>query len=138
MTQSHILFIALATVIQFIVGALWYSVFFGKKWSQIMGFDQLSKEEQQALGNSMTPFYGLQLGLTILASICWSLLLVNSNEQNWVLMNLVFAGVVIPIQIQSVIWANTNKKYWAMQLIITIGNMAVNFVILGVLASFLL
>jgi hypothetical protein len=59
--------IIVASIAQFILGALWYSpLLFGKWWMQIMECTHLSKEELKKMQAKMTPFYGLQFLLTIL------------------------------------------------------------------------
>jgi hypothetical protein len=41
--------VAVATVVQFIVGAIWYMPIFGKLWGEMFGFDKLSKKQQQEM-----------------------------------------------------------------------------------------
>jgi len=69
MMQMLVLAIVLATIAQFIIGALWYSLLFGKLWGRIHGFDKLPKETQQKMVKEMGPFYGIQLLVTIITTI---------------------------------------------------------------------
>ena len=60
--------IIVATIVQFAIGAIWYSVFFGKLWGKIHGFDKLPKETQQKMMKAMGPFYGLQAFVTLVTA----------------------------------------------------------------------
>jgi hypothetical protein len=48
----------LAAVVQFVLGALWYSpLLFGKWWMQVMEVAHLSKDELAKMQKEMTPAY---------------------------------------------------------------------------------
>jgi hypothetical protein len=109
-----------ATVVNFILGAMWYSpLMFGKWWAQIMGMDHLSKDELQKLQKSMGPFYGLQfilafVSIAALAKLVWYLPDFGTYEiAAWM-----WLGFIVPIQIGSVIWGNTKKPFWAKQIFV--------------------
>jgi hypothetical protein len=112
----------IAAIIQFILGALWYSpIMFGSSWMEIMGAKNISKDKLKKMQRAMTPFYILQFILGLFTIVSLANLMVYVNYLN--LYNLAFwiwAGFIAPIQIGAVIWANTEKKYWLKQIIITI------------------
>lgn len=113
--------ILLATFIQFILGALWYSpLMFGRWWMEIMECSHLSKEELKKMQKGMGPFYGLQLLLTLVTTLIFAILL-NGLPKEWSVYGLAFffwIGFVVPTQIAGVIWANTKKKFWSKQLFV--------------------
>ena len=66
--QLNYLAIIVATVVQFAIGAIWYSLFFNKLWAKIHGFDKLPKEVQKKMMKEMGPFYGIQALVTLITS----------------------------------------------------------------------
>lgn len=111
--------IAIATIIQFILGALWYSpLLFGKVWMKIMGGEECTPEERKAMQKSMTPFYFLQIALTVISTTTLSLFLQNLDMGSYSITFLVWFGLIAPTQIGCVIWANTPKNMWLKQIAI--------------------
>ncbi len=120
--EIHPLSIALAVVVQFVLGALWYSpLFFGKWWMDIMEATKLSKEEMQKMQKEMGPFYGLQILLTIIFTLALATLLgtlSNAGFHPYSIAGLIWIGFIVPTQIAGVIWGNTKKKFWAKQIFV--------------------
>lgn len=116
--------IAVATVAQFVLGALWYSpLIFGKWWMQIMEVAHLSKEELSKMQKEMGPFYALQFVLTfiITTSLAGTHALAVSADPTCSIYAMAFGvwfGFIAPVQISTVIWGNTKKKFWAKQLFV--------------------
>ena len=104
--------IAVATVVQFIIGAVWYSFLFGKLWGKIHGFDQLSKEVQQAMMKKMGPFYALQFFVTIITTFVLALVVAGLPEWNTYGFALhLWLGFVVPTQVSAVIFGGTESKW---------------------------
>ena len=130
--------IIVATIAQFILGALWYSpLMFGKWWMEIMEVSHMSKDEIAKMQKTMVPFYALQFVLTLITT--------------WVLANnIVYAGAlgsaayyyalfmwigyIAPVQISTVIWGNTKKKFWPKQVFVMLSMQFVGIM----LAAFIL
>lgn len=123
--------ILIASVVNFILGALWYSpLMFGKWWAQIMEMSHHSKEELQKIQKEMAPFYALQFFLSIIFT--WELAhaLVSAVEVNhYFLAFVTWFGFVMPIQVGSVIWGNTKKKFWCKQLFVMLSYQLVSVLI---------
>lgn len=119
--------ILVAAVIQFVLGALWYSpLMFGKWWMQIMESTELSKEELQKLQKEMAPFYGLQLLLALLTTFVLAMFIhylkmANVGFHAYGVAGWIFLGFIAPTQIAGVIWANTKKKFWTKQIFVMVG-----------------
>lgn len=130
----NFLLILLTSVTQFIVGALWYSpVLFGKICMNIMEAEHHSKEELAKMQKGMMPFYGLQFFLTVASSVFLfyflrEFTLVSALE----LALFVWALLIVPTQVSSVIWGNTKKSKWAKQIAITTGCSLVCYIIAAV------
>ncbi len=130
--------IVLATISQFILGALWYSpLLFGKVWMQIMEVGHHSKEELQKLQKQMVPFYSLQFFLTLITTWVLAANLAFSQivgPAAYFYAFFMWLGYTMPVGVSAVIWGNTHKKYWLKQISVMVG---MQFVTL-MLATFIL
>ena len=132
--------VAVAAVAQFVLGALWYSpLLFGKWWMEIMEMTNLPKEEMQKMQKEMTPFYGLQLLLTIIFTVVLAMFIqflqmANVGFHAYGVAGWVWLGFIAPTQIAGVIWANTKKKHWPKQLFVMLSYQLVGLM----LAAFIL
>ena len=112
MTTTQLLAIALTTVSQFVVGAIWYTPLFGKLWGKIHGFDKLDKKVQQKMMSEMGPLFGVQLIVTIVTSLI--LVVLHTQFPSYSLSMLTFwiwLGFVVPSQVSAVLFSNTPKKW---------------------------
>ncbi len=108
--------IAVATIVQFIVGAVWYTPIFGKLWGKIHGFDCLTPEAQKAAQKQMMPLLLVQFGLTVVTSFVLALLLsgMPSDWNAYGLAGFIWLGFVMPAQVSAVIFGGTEPK-WALK-----------------------
>ncbi len=108
--------ILIATIAQFLCGALWYSLLFGKMWGKIHGFDQLSKDTQQKMMKEMGPYYGVQFLLTLITSFVLAIFIayLPADWNVYALAGFFWIGFIVPAQISAIIFGGTEKK-WIMQ-----------------------
>lgn len=112
--------VLIATILQFILGAVWYSpLMFGKWWMEIMEMSQLSPEELKRMQKEMAPFYGAQLLLTLFSTIAFANLLpyVTSFSPLHVAF-WIWIGFIAPTQIGTVLWGRTQKRFWVKQIFV--------------------
>lgn len=125
--------IIVSALLQFVLGALWYSpLLFGKVWMQIMEVTNLSKEELQKMQKEMMPFYGLQLVLTLITTFVLASQLAFNNLTGgpaYFYAFFIWLGYIAPTQVACVVWANTKKKYWAKQTAIMLAYQLVGIMI---------
>lgn len=105
--------ILIASVAQFVFGAIWYSALFGAVWGKIHGFDKLSKEAQQKMMKSMGPLYFTQFVVTIVTTYVLAMLtdILTPVWSIYKLAGLLWLGFVLPMQISSVIFGGTESKW---------------------------
>lgn len=117
--------IIIATVVQFILGALWYSpLMFGKVWMSIMEVSHYSKEELQKMQKTMMPFYGVQLILTLVTTFVLANNLEFNNLSGGAAYGYAFfmwLGYMLPVTVSSVVFGSTKRKYWLKQIGIMCG-----------------
>jgi hypothetical protein len=119
-------------IAQYIIGALWYSLLFGKQWLEINHPNGLpSKTEMEKLAKSATPYYAIQFVLTcVTAWVQWYF--VMSDQDNWLSVSLlIWIGFLVPSIIQTVIWSDPQNKKKPLQ----IGIMSLHFLFTTILAG---
>ena len=116
MLEVNYTLILAATVVQFVLGALWYSpLMFGKMWMQVMEMGNKSKEELAKLQKEMAPFYALQFVLAFITTFCLAQVLemgkiVDANYSVYMGAFWTWFGFIATTQVSAVIWGNTKKK----------------------------
>ena len=115
--------ILIATVLQFIFGAVWYSALFGKLWGKIHGFDKLSKEVQQSMMKEMGPYYGVQFIVTIITTVVLSLFMMGlpSTWNPYGIAVFMWLGFVVPTQISGAIFGGTDRKWLVKKIAVQAG-----------------
>lgn len=104
--------IVVATILQFICGAVWYSFLFGKLWGKIHGFDKLPKETQEKMMKEMGPFYAVQFLVTLLSTFILAIFITNLPGWNPFGMAFFFwLGFTLPAQVSGVIFGGTEGKW---------------------------
>lgn len=130
-----------AIIVQFILGALWYSpLLFGKWWMQIMEVSHLSNEELQKMQKGMAPFYIVQIALTVVSTFVLAIFIqylqmANVGFHAYGVAGWIWLGFIAPTQIASVIWANTKKQFWCKQIFIMTSNQLVGLMITAFILS---
>lgn len=127
-----------ATVAQFILGGIWYSpLMFGKWWMEIMDCTNLSQEELKKMQKEMAPFYVLQFVLTLFTTISFANLVPYITAFSiYHIAFWIWIGFIVPTQIASVVWANTEKKYWIKQIFVMISFQLVSIMLAAYILSF--
>jgi hypothetical protein len=127
--------IILASVAEFIVGAIWYMPLFGNLWGKIHGFDELSKEEQRQAQKGMAPLLAVQfIGTVITTIVLAKVIEVFPTYNVFEVAALVWVGFFVPTQVSAVIFGGTESK-WVLQksLIMAGGSLACLLVAAAVL-----
>jgi hypothetical protein len=134
----HYIAIVIAAIIQFIIGAVWYSFIFGKLWGKIHGFDALPKEVQQQMMKKMGPFYALQFFVTIVTTFVLALFIAGLPEWNsYGIAFHLWLGFVVPTQISAVIFGGTEGKWMVKKIAVQAGaSLVCLMAAVGVLAMF--
>jgi len=120
--QFNFLAVIIATVVQFAIGAVWYSAFFGKLWGRIHGFDKLPKATQQKMMKAMGPFYGLQALVTLITSAVLYIFIAYQPTWNpYAMAGFFWIGFVVPTQVSAVIFSRTEHKWVLAQILVMAG-----------------
>ncbi len=115
--------IIVATVAQFVVGAIWYTALFGKLWGKMHGFDKLPKETQKKMMSMMGPVYGVQFLVTLFISIAMAMLLAaNKDWSSSTLAALLWFGFSLPQVTSSVLFGGTDPKWIVTKIAVQAGS----------------
>lgn len=121
--QLDYVVIVVATLLQFVFGAIWYTPIFGKVWGQIHGFDKLSKAVQQEMMKKMGPPLLAQLVVTVVTTVVLAMLL-EGTEGTWSAYEfaaLVWIGFIVPTQVGAVLFGGTEPRWVLPKLAIMAG-----------------
>lgn len=112
MTTSQIIAIALASIAQFIFGAIWYMPIFGKTWGEIHGFDKASKSEQKKMQTAMMPLLLVQFIVTVITTVVLAkLMILLPTVSPYSLAVMAWIGFQVPVQVSGVIFGGTNPRW---------------------------
>lgn len=118
--------VLVATLAEFIIGAIWYMPIFGTLWGKIHGSNNMTKKEQEQAQKDMMPLLAVQIVITFITTITlaklWTLLpLYSIYSLAW----LGWIGFVVPTQIAAIIFGGTNPKWFVHKtLIMSVGSLA--------------
>lgn len=101
--------ILVASVLQFIFGAIWYTPLFGKQWGEIHGFNTRSKEEQAKMMTGMWKLLVPQFLVTILTTYVLALFSTQfpASWHTFGIAGFAWLGFVLPTQISAVLFGGT-------------------------------
>ncbi len=105
--------ILVATIAQFIFGAIWYTPIFGKLWGKIHEFDKVPADKQKEMMKNMWKPLLVQLIFTFVTSFVFALLL-NGFPSDWNVYGLAFffwLGFILPTQVAAVIFGATKPEW---------------------------
>ncbi|MEO5927474.1 MAG: DUF1761 domain-containing protein [Patescibacteria group bacterium] len=119
----NILAVLIATVLQFIIGFIWYGPLFGGLWGKIHGFDKLSKDVQQAMMKKMMPLYATQFLVTIVTTVVLGLMMggLPSEWSTYGIAGFFWLGFVVPTQVSAVVFGGTDPKWIVKKIAIMAG-----------------
>jgi Protein of unknown function (DUF1761) len=119
----NILAIIIATVVQFIIGAIWYMPVFGKLWGKMHGMENCSPEELKVMQKGMGKLLVVQFIFTGLTTVVLAFLQTGLPPY-WSVYGLaVFSwlGFVVPAQVAAVIFGGTEPKWVVKKILIMAG-----------------
>jgi hypothetical protein len=122
MTVNY-LAVLVATVVQFILGAIWYTPLFGNMWGRIHGFDRQSKEAQEMMKKKMMPLLVGQFLVTIVTSFVFAIF-ITYLPQDWNAYGLAgffWLGFVVPTQVSAVLFGGTDPRWIFQKILIMAG-----------------
>lgn len=105
--------IIVATIAQFIFGAIWYTPIFGKLWGRIHDFDKVPADKQKEMMKDMWKPLLVQLIVTFITSFVFALLL-NGFPTSWNIYGLAFffwLGFIFPTQVAAVLFGGTKPEW---------------------------
>lgn len=115
--------IVVASVLQFVFGAVWYTPVFGKVWGKIHGFDKHSKAEQQKMMRQMVPLLGMQFLITVVTTAVLSVMLTGTTSawSAYAFAGLCWLGFMVPTQVSAVLFGGTAPRWIVTKIFIMAG-----------------
>lgn len=115
--------IIVATIMQFIFGAIWYMPVFGKIWGKIHGFDQVSPDKQKEMMKDMWKLLVVQFMLTFVTTVVFAFLLprFSFDMSVYALAFFIWLGFMLPTQAAAVIFGGTKPEWVTTKIAISVG-----------------
>ncbi len=122
MTLNYVA-ILLASIAQFIIGAVWYMPVFGNIWGKIHGMDMVPPEELKVMQKKMMPYLGLQFVMTIITTVVLAIFItyVPGDWNIYALAAFFWIGFVVPTQVSAVVFGGTKQEWIATKIAIMAG-----------------
>lgn len=115
--------ILIASVAQFIIGAVWYMPIFGNTWGKIHGVDALGPESQKVMQRKMLPLLLVQFIVTVVTTVVLAIFITNLPE-DWnvyALAAFFWIGFVVPTQVSAVLFGGTKPEWVVTKILIMAG-----------------
>ena len=115
--------ILVASVAQFIIGAVWYMPIFGNIWGKIHGMDQVSPDERKVMQSKMMPLMVAQFIVTVVTTVVLAIFITNL-PQSWnvyALAGFFWIGFVVPTQVSAVLFGGTKPEWVITKILIMAG-----------------
>lgn len=121
--QINYLAILVASLLQFVFGAIWYTPVFGRLWGKIHGFDQHSKEKQQEMMKSMGPLLAMQFVVTVVTTVVLAVLFAGTSAiwSPYAMAALCWLGFMVPAQVSAVLFGGTEPRWIVTKILIMTG-----------------
>ena len=117
----HYTAVGVASVLQFIFGAIWYTPVFGKVWGKIHGFDKYSPEAQKGMRRKMMPLLAMQFVMTVITTFAFALLMTELFDNIYQIAGVLWFGFVVPTQVSAVLFGGTEPKWMVAKIAIMAG-----------------
>ncbi len=121
--QVNYVAVLVASLLQFVFGAVWYTPVFGKMWGKIHGFDKRSQAEQQEMMKGMAPLLGMQFLVTVVTTIVLAMLLTGTTSawSPYAFAGLCWLGFIVPTQVSAVLFGGTEPRWVVTKILIMAG-----------------
>jgi hypothetical protein len=128
--------VLVATVVQFIIGFIWYMPLFGKEWGRIHGFDVLAPEVQKEMQSKMMPLLVTQFVMNAITAFVLGIFIVNIPSWNpYGMAGFFWFGFVFPAQVSAVIFGGTKPEWVVKKIAVaTFGSLACYLAVAAVLS----
>lgn len=105
--EINIWSVIVATVVAFVIGAIWYSpILFGKEWMSLIGHSQ--KEVDDFKKKGVIKFYVIQLVVTFITfcvlGFAMTALSTKTGSDGAFIGVLAWLGFILPISVGAIIW----------------------------------
>jgi len=115
--------ILVASVLQFIIGGIWYTPIFGKTWGKMHDFDKVAPEVQKQMMKDMWKLLVPQMLFTVVTTFVFALLLTGfPNDWNiYGLAAFFWIGFIVPTQVSGVLFGGTKPEWIVKKILIMAG-----------------
>ncbi len=120
--------ILVASIAQFIIGAIWYMPVFGALWGRMHNFDANSPEAQEQMKKGMAPLLLVQFITTVVMTVVLAIVL-GAMPATWNAYGMavhLWLGFIVPTQVGAVLFGGTEPKWVVKKIMVMAGAALLN------------
>lgn len=104
--------VVIASVVQFIIGAIWYMPLFGKLWGKMHDFDAHSPEAAEAY-KKMPMLLVVQFIMTVITTVVLAIFItwIPMTWNPYAMAGFLWVGFVVPTQVSAALFGGTKPKW---------------------------
>lgn len=132
--MNNYLLIIAVSVLQMILGFIWYGPLFSKAWIRVMGIDisSMTKETVKEMQKKMIPVYILNFVLCIVTNYVLASIIGSSFEVSGVVVAVwMWFGFIMPTVAGNAMWSGKPRKITWEMFLLTAGYQLVAFLAAG-------
>lgn len=122
--------VLVAAIASMVIGSIWHGPLFGKMFTQAMGMDKWTPEEQAKMKKSMTRSYIIQFicSFVMFFVLAWYIVTSSHTGVYGGVANAfgLWLGFVVPLSLSEAIWGGKMTVFW-----INIGGMLLTLIAAG-------
>ena len=131
--------VVVSAVASMVIGFLWYGPLFGKAWSKLMGWGDMTPEKMKEMQKKAMSGYAIQfVGALLMAyTLAHALIFASAylNASGWSAGLMAgfwnWLGFVVPVTVGSMLWEGKPVKLW----FLNAGYFLVNLLLMGVILA---
>ncbi len=115
MAEVNMWAVVVAAIASMVIGSIWYGPLFGKMFSSLMGFDQLTPDQQAAAKKGMMKLYVVQFiaSLVMFYVMAWFINNIYSDVRGALTVAFMsWLGFTLTTQLGNALWGGKMKLFW--------------------------
>lgn len=130
--------ILVCTILSIVIGSLWYGMFFGKLWMNIIGVnpdDCKDPVKRKEMNKKMVPMYAIQIITSLLQVLVLAYVIsyVLDLANALISMFVIWTAGVLPTIVGGIIWTNDSRKVMWQKFLLQAGYQLISFIAFGLI-----
>jgi len=123
-------------VVALVIGSIWYGPLFGKAWMKIMGMENMSEEQKQAMKKGMWGMYLVQFILSLITAGILATHIAYWSDASATAVGIAICtwfGFILTTEASAALWSGKPKNVAWKMFLITASAQLVTFIVFGLI-----